>query len=196
MAAWARPGRGGRGGGGGSGLGTGALEPPPPSPWSGSAKQLRRDFRRLGPFRDREIVALVGFVRGTAGGDPSSAEPWARAPVPKFSNLYFEELESYQRLSKWWIPAFLRRLRREAAAAAPPAAEQPGGSGLAALPADAALASDWRLRRHARRFARDEEAFARELAGALARLLDSGVARPPPEARWWRSPRRAPPAPP
>ena len=167
-------------------------EPLPPPPLSGSAKELRRDFRRMGRFSDREVVALVGFVRGTARGDPSSAEPWERAPVPKFSNLYFEELESYQRHSKWWVPAFLRRRRRETAAAAPPAAEQPRGAGLAALPADAALASDWRLRRHARRYARDEEAFARDLAGALARLLDAGVARPPPEARWWRRPPRPP----
>ena len=162
---------------------------PAHAPWAGSSKQLRQDFHRLGQFSDPEIVALVGFAREMAGGDSAPGEPWAQAPVPSFSNLYFEELQSYKKRSKRWLPAFLRR-RWEA----PAVQEEPRG--LALLPVDAALTSDWKLWRLVRRFARDEEAFTQELAGAFSRLLDAGVTSPPPEARWWFSRRTAGAAPP
>jgi len=181
--AW-RPGRA-RGEETGPALETG---PTPTAPWAGSAKQLRRDFRRLGRFSDREIVALVGLAREVAGGEREPGAPWTQASVPSFNNLYFEELlQSFKKRSKRWLPAILRRRREDA-----PPREGPGG--LAALPVDAALTSDWKFWRQVRRYARDEEALALELAGAFGRLLDAGAASPPPEARWWFSRRRPPPA--
>ena len=162
--------------------------PTPTAPWAGSAKQLRRDFRRLGRFSDREIVALVGLAREVAGGEWAPGEPWTQASVPSFNNLYFEELLSFKKRSKRWLPAILRRRREEAS-------PREGPGGLAALPVDATLTSDWKFWRHVRRYARDEEALALELAGAFGRLLDAGAASPPPEARWWFSRRPPRPAP-
>ncbi|CAO1639025.1 unnamed protein product [Sympodiomycopsis kandeliae] len=122
---------------------------------------LRQIFYRMG-FNDQEIVALSGaHALGRCHPDRSGfSGPWQHSPTSfnnEYYNLLFNEKWDFK---KWNGPKqYVDR----------------STGGLMMLTTDMALIKDKSFRKHAERYAKDEDVFFKEFSDVFAKLLELGV---------------------
>ena len=129
---------------------------------------IRDIFGRMG-FSDREIVALLGaHALGRCHPEASGYwGPWTRAEST-FSNDYFNML-----LNEKWTP---KKTHEGKPWKGPMQYESADGS-LMMLPADLWLLEDKEFKKYVELYAKDEETFFKDFAGAFSKLLELGVQR-------------------
>ncbi|KAJ2763328.1 heme peroxidase, partial [Coemansia nantahalensis] len=128
------------------------------------ADHVRAIFYRMG-FDDQEIAALVGaHALGRCHSTRSGYEgPWNASPTA-FTNFFYTELLQNTWVPKKWSGPFQF-------------VDKPTGEFMM-LPADLAFRTDPVFRRHAERYAADQDAFFADFAKAFSRLLELGVSFP------------------
>jgi len=121
---------------------------------------VREVFSRMG-FSDQEMVALIGaHALGRCHTDRSGySGPWTRAPTT-FSNEFFRELLENKWSEKKWN--------------GPKQYEDPTGE-LMMLPADLALVKDPNFKVWVETYAKDQNRFFNDFAGAWKKLIEVNV---------------------
>ncbi|KAJ1724503.1 heme peroxidase, partial [Coemansia biformis] len=131
---------------------------------SQGADHVRAIFYRMG-FSDQEITALVGaHALGRCHASRSGFDgPWNASPTA-FTNFFFTELLDNTWVPKKWSGPFQYVDKATGA--------------FMMLPADMAFRTDPVFRKHAERYAADQDAFFVDFAKAFSKLLELGVSFP------------------
>lgn len=122
---------------------------------------LRAIFGRMG-FNDQEIVALCGaHALGRCHTDRSGfAGPWTFSPT-SFTNDYYKLLLDEKWQWKSWN--------------GPKQYEDKKTKSLMMLPTDMAIIKDKSMRKHAEKYAKDQELFFQDFSNVVTRLFELGV---------------------
>jgi cytochrome c peroxidase len=134
-------------------------------------KHIRAIFGRMG-FNDQEMVALSGaHALGRCHTDRSGYDgPWTFSPTT-FTNDYFKLLiEEKWQWKKWNGPKQLEDVKTKS---------------LMMLPTDMEIIKDKSFRKHAERYAKDNEVFFKEFSEAVMKLFELGVPFQQPEDQRW-----------
>ncbi|KAF2280631.1 cytochrome c peroxidase mitochondrial precursor [Westerdykella ornata] len=124
-------------------------------------KHIRAIFGRMG-FDDREMVALSGaHALGRCHTDRSGYDgPWTFSPTTLTNDYYKLLLEEKWQWKKWNGPKQYEDVKTKS---------------LMMLPTDMEIVKDKTFRKHAERYAKDNDVFFKEFADAVLKLFELGV---------------------
>jgi cytochrome c peroxidase len=124
-------------------------------------KHIRAIFGRMG-FDDREMVALSGaHALGRCHTDRSGYDgPWTFSPTTLTNDYYKLLLEEKWQWKKWNGPKQYEDVKTKS---------------LMMLPTDMEIIKDKTFRKHAERYAKDNEVFFKEFSDAVLKLFELGV---------------------
>lgn len=134
-------------------------------------KHIRAIFGRMG-FNDQEMVALSGaHALGRCHTDRSGYDgPWTFSPTTLTNDYFKLLLEEKWQWKKWNGPKQYEDVKTKS---------------LMMLPTDMEIVKDKTFRKHAERYAKDNEVFFKEFADAVMKLFELGVPfQQPEDARW------------